>query len=167
MGVTVTHGCDDSGLSTAKPANPNDGHKFWCTDTLELVVYDAGTAAWKTAGPSEAFAYLDGAVAGVGAASKAAVLGANGAFTFPTGAVLSAATSGAGLQIGGAAAQKIAFYGTTAVGQPSTSGLTTGFTAGSGTAMNNVSTSTGGSGTTAYTFGDVVFSLKTLGLIKS
>jgi hypothetical protein len=167
MGITVTHGNDDSGLSTAKPANPNDGHKFWCTDTFELVVYDAGTTSWKAVGPAEAFQYLDGAVAGVGAASKAAVLGENGAFTFPTGAVLSAATTGAGLTIGGAAAQKIGFFGATAVGQPSTSGLTTGFTAGSGTAMNNVSTSTGGTGSTAYTFGDVVFQLKTLGLLKS
>lgn len=47
---TVLHGVDQSGLSTAKPSNPNDGAVFWCTDTLQLLIYDAATAAWKTAG---------------------------------------------------------------------------------------------------------------------
>ncbi len=164
--VTVTHGVDDSGLSTAKPANPNDGHKFWCTDTFELVVYDAGTSTWKTVGPAEAGLYLDGVTPGTGAASKAAVLGANGAFTFPSGAVLSSSTSG-GLQISGAAAQKLGFFGETPIGQPSTAGTSTGFTAGGGTAVTHLSTFTGGTGTIAYTIGDIVKHLKTLGLIDS
>lgn len=164
--TTVTHGVDDSGLSTAKPANPNDGHKFWCTDTLELVVYDAGTGTWKTVGPAEAALYLDGVTPGTGAASKAAVLGANGNFAFPGGAILSGGTA-SGLQLAGTATQKLGFFDATPVVQPATTGTTTGFTASSGTAMNSASTSTGGVGSIAYTFGDVVKNLKALGLLDS
>lgn len=46
-------------------------------------------------------------------------------------------------------------------------GTTTGFVAGSGTGMNDDSTSTGGVGTKAYTFGDVVACLKELGAMAS
>ena len=42
-------------------------------------------------------------------------------------------------------------------------GVTSGFTAHSGTTMNSGSTSTGGIGTTALTFGDVVAILKQIG----
>lgn len=44
-------------------------------------------------------------------------------------------------------------------------GVTSGFTAGAGTAMNSASTSTGGTGTTAFTFGDVVAALKKIGVL--
>ncbi len=65
------------------------------------------------------------------------------------------------------ATDKMAFFAVTPVGQPQTTGTTTGFTAGSGTGMNNDSTSTGGSGSAAYTFGDVILALKQLGLLKA
>lgn len=62
---------------------------------------------------------------------------------------------------------KVAFYGSTPVVQYSTTGTTTGFTAGSGTASKDDSTYTGDTGTTAYTVGDIVKALKTCGLIAS
>jgi hypothetical protein len=64
-------------------------------------------------------------------------------------------------------ANQLSFFNATAVGQQQTTGTTTGFTAGSGTAMNSASTSTGGTGTAAYTFGDVILALKSYGLLKS
>ncbi len=51
------------------------------------------------------------------------------------------------------------------VAQESTAGLTTGFTAGSGTAANDDSTHTGNDGSTAYTVSDIVRSLKAYGLL--
>jgi hypothetical protein len=65
------------------------------------------------------------------------------------------------------AADKIGFFGATAVVQPSTTGTTTGFTAGTGTTVVSGSTFTGNTGTTAYTIGDIVNALKLLGLMKS
>lgn len=59
------------------------------------------------------------------------------------------------------------FFGAAAVAQPAGTGFTGGFTASTGTAMNNASTSTGGIGSKAYTFGDVVAALKNLGLLAS
>lgn len=63
--------------------------------------------------------------------------------------------------------EKIGFFSTTAVAQPSTTGSTAGFTAGSGTGVNDVSTFTGGSGTKAYTIDDIVKHLKALGILAS
>jgi hypothetical protein len=57
-------------------------------------------------------------------------------------------------------------FGSCAI-QFATTGTTGGFTAGGGTAMNSASTSTGGTGSTAYTFGDLVLALKTNGQIAA
>ena len=59
------------------------------------------------------------------------------------------------------------FFGATPVAQPSTTGTTTGFTSGSGTAVLDDSTFTGDTGSTAYTIGDVVKALKDLGLLAA
>jgi len=61
----------------------------------------------------------------------------------------------------------LAFFGATPVGQQSTTGTTTGFVAGSGTAANDDSTYTGGNGTAAYTVGDIVLALKNLGILAA
>lgn len=62
-------------------------------------------------------------------------------------------------------APMLGLFGVNAVVQPSTTGTTTGFTAGAGTGVNNVSTFTGNLGTTAYTIGDIVRALKQVGIM--
>lgn len=70
-----------------------------------------------------------------------------------------------GYQVGQSATDKVGFYGAGLIVQPSSVGEETGFTAGSGTAVNDDSTFTGNVGSTAYTLGDIVKHLKNLGLI--
>jgi len=72
-----------------------------------------------------------------------------------------------GMVVGRSSSHKISFYNATPVVQYSTTGTTTGFTAGSGTAAKDDSTYTGNTGSTAYTVGDIVKALKTAGLIAS
>jgi len=60
--------------------------------------------------------------------------------------------------------ESIGLHNATPVPQHSSTGQTAGFTAGSGTGMNDDSTATGGVGTKAYTFGDIVKLLKDVGL---
>lgn len=75
--------------------------------------------------------------------------------------------SSAGIQIGEATTREVGFFGATPIAQPSSTGETTGFTAGSGTAVNDDSTFTGNVGSTAYRISDVVKHLKNLGLLAS
>jgi hypothetical protein len=63
--------------------------------------------------------------------------------------------------------QKLAFWNSTPIVQPNTTGTTTGFSAGSGTTVASASTFTGNVGATAYTIGDVVNALKNLGLMAA
>lgn len=87
--------------------------------------------------------------------------------TFATGANIVAATSGAGTKIGTGATQKLGFWNATPVVQPATTGTATGFTAGSGTAVNDDSTFTGGVGTKAYRISDIVLALKQAGIMAA
>lgn len=70
-----------------------------------------------------------------------------------------------GTTIAPSSSQKVSFHGSTPVVKHSTTGQTAGFTAGSGTAVLDDSTFTGGSGTKAYTIGDIVLALKGKGLL--
>lgn len=72
-----------------------------------------------------------------------------------------------GAIVGGTTSETVGFYGNAGSAQQTAAAETTGFTAGSGTAVKDDSTFTGGVGTTAYTIGDVVKVLKTLGVIAS
>lgn len=72
-----------------------------------------------------------------------------------------------GTKIGTATTQKLGFFNATPVAQQATTGTTTGFTAGAGTAVLSDSTFTGGSGSAAYTIGDVVKALKALGFLAA
>jgi len=62
---------------------------------------------------------------------------------------------------------KIAFFGATPVAPITPAGYSTMQTAGSTTTVFTNTATTGGIGSTQYTFGDVVATLKTLGLFKS
>ena len=70
-----------------------------------------------------------------------------------------------GTKIGTAATQKIGFFNATPVVQQSGVNEGTGFTAGSGTGVNDVSTFTGNVGSTAYRINDIVKALKNLGIL--
>lgn len=72
-----------------------------------------------------------------------------------------------GTKIGTATGQKLGFFNRTPVAQPSGTGETTGFTAGTGTGVNDDSTFTGNVGSTAYRISDIVKHLKNLGLVAA
>lgn len=72
-----------------------------------------------------------------------------------------------GTKIGTGTTQKLAFYNSTPIIQPSSTGETVGFTAGTGTGVNDDSTFTGNVGATAYRISDIVKHLKNLGLIAA
>ncbi len=63
-------------------------------------------------------------------------------------------------------ASKLGFFGVTPVAAPTPTGYTTMQTAGSTTSIYINTATTGGIGSTQYTFGDLVATLKTFGLIK-
>jgi hypothetical protein len=84
-----------------------------------------------------------------------------------TDAINLAVGSTSGTKIGTATSQKLGFFNATPVVQPSGTGTSTGFTAGSGTAVQDVSTFTGGTGSTAYRISDIVLALKNLGLLAA
>lgn len=68
------------------------------------------------------------------------------------------------IEASGSAAM-IGFLGASAAIRYATTGTSTGFTAGAGSAVTHLSTFTGNSGSTAYTIADIVLCLKTCGLM--
>lgn len=78
--------------------------------------------------------------------------------------VLSATT---GTKIGTGTTQKLGLWNATPVVQYATTGTSTGFTAGGGTAATSLSTFTGNTGSAAYTTGDVVRALKLAGIMAA
>lgn len=94
-------------------------------------------------------------------------------YTFTTSALTLAdgnnivAGTGTGTKIGTATNQKLGLFNATPIVQPSSTGETSGFTAGSGTGVNDDSTFTGNVGSTAYRISDIVKHLKNLGLIAA
>lgn len=125
-----------------------------------------GDAAVTGTATVEDLAVTDDAVVG-GDLAVTGVTSLTGDVTLVTGCDFILGTSGAGTMIGTGATQKLATFGATPIAQPSSVGQTSGFTAGAGTAVLSDSTFTGGTGTKAYTIGDLVKHLKALGLIAS
>lgn len=72
-----------------------------------------------------------------------------------------------GTKIGNTTTGKFAFWNATPVAQWATTGTSAGFTAGGGTTATHLSTFTGNNGSTAYTIGDVVNCLKTVGFMAA
>ena len=70
-----------------------------------------------------------------------------------------------GVKLGIKTTETLGFYGSAGITQYTAAAVTTGFTAGSGTTATSASTYTGNIGSTAYTVGDIVAVLKSLGLI--
>ena len=112
-----------------------------------------------------------GAVSAADGTASITIANSTGIPTFGTNIVLSAKNivtdTTTGTKIGTATSQKIGFFNATPVVQQATTGTTTGFTAGAGTAVLSDSTFTGGTGSAAYTVGDVVKALKNLGLLAA
>lgn len=112
--------------------------------------------------------YIAGAtVAGtnVTATNKYSLLIAGGNVKF--GALDVVLDTTTGTKIGTGATQKLGFYGATPIVLPATTGTVTGYTSVGGSAVLSQSTFTGNSGSTAYTIGDIVLALKSLGLLTA
>lgn len=134
-------------------------------------------AASHKAGGSDALLSAPGAIGGgTPAAGTFTTLTVNTSIALAAGADISAPSAGASdfdfslstgaLKLGSATAT-VGFFGATAVAQPSSVGQTAGFTAGAGTTAKDDSTYTGGTGSKAYTVGDIVKHLKALGLLAA
>lgn len=113
-----------------------------------------------------------GALKAADGTASLTIANSTGAVTLASAALVANAATIAtdtttGLKIGTAAAQKLGLFNATPVVQPSGTGVTTGFTAGAGTAVLDDSTFTGNTGSKAYTIGDIVKALKDLGILAA
>ena len=136
----------------------------------DKVAYSTGTDTFSQADlTSFARTLLDDANAG--AARTTLGVGTGDSPTFAGLTIADAGNivlaTGTGTKIGTATGQKLGFYNATPVIQQAGTGETVGFTAGSGTAVNDDSTFTGNVGSTAYRISDIVKALKNLGLLAS
>jgi hypothetical protein len=151
----------DSGV-----AGPDLDIEGVATIGTELVVGGPATVAGDFEASSNAL-ILGNVTVGGGLGTDGAVTAGNG-IDLNGGMVVNsgdiAFTDGAGTRLGTTPTEKLAFWGATARVQPSSQGVVAGFTAGVGDAVLVDSTSTGGIGTTAYTYGDVVKMLKQAGI---
>lgn len=147
-----------------------------------IQAYDVDGAAYKTfatltngntpslaiAAPSGGTVTIDGAA--IGGTTAAAGSFTTGSFTgnvtvTDANVILSATT---GTKIGTATTQKLSFYNSTPIVQPSGAAVTTaGFIAGVGAPVLVDSTFTGNIGSTAYHISDIVANLKSLGLLAA
>jgi len=107
---------------------------------------------------------LGGTVAGTYTLGGTPTVGVDTTLADGVDLILNATT---GTKIGTGATQKLGFWNATPVVQQATTGTTTGFTAGAGTAVLSDSTFTGNSGTKAYTIGDIVLALKNTGILAA
>jgi hypothetical protein len=168
-GLTVTNGDGVSGNPTLTLDATLAGISA-VTTAADQLVYSSGTDTFTTTSFTAAGrALVDDATA----AAQRTTLGL-GTADSPTFAGLTIAdagnvvlATGTGTKIGTATGQKLGFYNAAPVIQQATTGTTTGFTAGSGTAAKDDSTFTGNVGSAAYTIGDIVRALKNLGLMAS
>lgn len=115
---------------------------------------------------------ITGAVKALDASSAATIANSTGVITIVAGLTFADAknivvNATTGTKIGTATTQKLGFYNATPVAQQATTGTVTGYTSVGGSAVLSQSTFTGNSGSTAYTIGDVVLALKTLGFLAA
>lgn len=168
-GLTVTNGDGVSGNPTLTLDATLAGISA-VTTAADQLVYSSGVDTFTTTTFTAAGrALVDDATA----AAQRTTLGLGTADT-PTFGGLTIADAGnivlnatTGTKIGTATGQKLGFYNATPVIQQAGTGETTGFVAGSGTAVNDDSTFTGNVGSTAYRISDIVKALKNLGLLAS
>lgn len=114
---------------------------------------------------------VTGTVKALDATTAATIANSTGVLTISAGLSLSAVNvstdTSTGTKIGTGATQKLGFFNATPVAQQSTTGTVTGYTSVGGSAVLSQSTFTGNSGSTAYTIGDIVLALKTLGFLAA
>ncbi len=151
---TVTVNGDELSNSSSSPGDFTVGDDLIVTDNAsvggDLAVTDDATVGGDLAVTDDATVGGDLAVTGAATAASVASTSAN----VGSGKLQANATG-------------VGFNGKTPIAQPSTTGTATGFVAGSGTAVLDDSTFTGGVGTKAYNLSDVVKALKDLGLLAS
>jgi hypothetical protein len=121
-----------------------------------------GTSAYKTA--STNLSAGDLILRGGLAATTGAGVGGD---IYVRGGTKGSTGTDGNVYIGDANTAGVGFFDATPVAQQAGTGETTGFTAGSGTAVNDDSTFTGNVGSTAYRISDVVKALKNYGLLDS